>query len=157
MRRLLTKYRELLLYGIVGLGTTVINFGSYYILTNLWGVHYLQADIAAWILGFVFAFSANKTLVFGSRSWSPKLLLKEIWLFFLSRAATGVLDVGLLYLLVDCAGMNHLWAKIFDIGITTIINYFTGKFIFKNQDSGEQHTAASERSVNDNKRAGKIF
>lgn len=135
MRCLLIKYKELVLYGIVGLGTTVINFGTYYILTSLLNTHYLWANIASWATGFAFAFLANKSLVFGSRFWTPKQLLKEVWLFFLSRATSGILDVVLLYLLVDCTRIDHLWAKIFDIGIITIINYFTGKLIFKNQNS----------------------
>ncbi len=127
---LFLKYKEVLLYGIVGVVTTIINFGTYYVFDTLLHLNYIVSDIIAWIISVIFAFFANKIWVFESKSWEASCLVKEGSQFLLSRIATGVLDVILMFIFVDVCYMNGNLGKILDLVITTIINFGLSKLTF---------------------------
>ena len=129
--KLLKKYREILLYCIVGGGTTVINLGAYYLFSRICSIQYLVSNVLAWITSFLFAFLANKIWVFENRSFERSVVIKEVVSFFSARVATGLLDMALLALFVDVIRLSDLVAKIIDLVITTIINYGLSKWIFK--------------------------
>jgi len=134
--KLLKKYREIILYGLVGGGTTVINMGSYLLFTKTFGIQYLISNIMAWIAGFLFAFLANKIWVFRSKSFQKQLVIKEVVSFFSARITTGLLDMLLLFTFVHFIGLSDTLAKVIDIVISTILNYILSKFwVFKKTKS----------------------
>ena len=55
IRRLLSKYRHFLLYAIFGGLTTVVDLAVYYILYNLFSVHYLIAQTISWMAAVLFS------------------------------------------------------------------------------------------------------
>ena len=120
---LLKKHRELIAYGIVGALTTLLNLAVYFALTSWLGVHYILADVFAWIICFVFSFVTNKLCVFGSTNWTFSVLLKEVLKFFTSSIFTGAVDVGLLYAMVDLLKINSTVSKLTDNVIIIILNY----------------------------------
>jgi putative flippase GtrA len=131
------KHREIIVYGLVGAGTTIINFGTYYLYTNIFGIHYLVSNIMAWISAFAFAFLANKIWVFESKSFKRNLVLKQLTSFFFARVSTGIMDNCLMFVFVDLVGLDDLVSKVIDTIISITFNYILSKFwIFRKENKG---------------------
>ena len=143
IKQLLIKYKELLLYLVFGLLTTVVNLSSFAFFTKVFGEDlYLISNAIAWLVAVIFAFITNKLFVFESKSWRPKILVKELTEFFGARIFTFVIEEGGMWLLVDALAMGERsWSAFgFTIGgqivskvvigvVVIIINYFFSKFI----------------------------
>ncbi len=139
IRELFAKYKEQILYVFFGGLTTLINWGAYALCYNVLGVSNVPSVIIAWILGVAFAFVTNKIWVFESRSFDTKTVMRELWTFVAARLATGLLDLGIMYLAVDVLGGNgNVWKLISNV-IVIILNYVFSKLIvFKKQDKPEE-------------------
>ena len=137
VRNLLKKYRELIVYGIVGVMTTLLNLTVYFVLSSWLGVHYILSDVIAWIVCFFFSFVTNKLYVFRSVAWTFGVLWKEVSKFFTSSIFTGIVDVGLLYVMVDLMQVGGTVSKLTDNVVVIILNYILRKlWVFKkNADS----------------------
>ena len=126
---LLRKYKEMILYLVVGALTTLINVVAYWIFAHPVSLDTVISTVLAWFLSVLFAFFANKIIVFESKSYEKKLFIKEIILFFASRALTGALDVAIMYITVDLLSFNDLVMKIVSNVIIVILNYVISKFL----------------------------
>lgn len=134
--KLCVKYKELIMYGIFGVGATVINIVAFYIFNNTFHIQFLVSNILAWICAFIFAFLTNKLWVFESKSWTGLMAVKEIINFFLVRLSTGILDTFLMFLFIRILSQNAMLSKIVVNILVIIINYIASKFwVFRN--SGE--------------------
>ena len=71
-------------------------------------IYYLVANVIAWVSSVLFAFVTNKLFVFESKSWKGTVVLPEMGGFFLARFATGVVDMVLMWLLVDVLLWNQV-------------------------------------------------
>ena len=126
------KFKELFLYGIFGVLTTLINIFSYYVFCDIFCVNYVISNIIAWILSVSFAFITNKIFVFNSRDFEIKNFIKEIISFFSSRIFTGLLDMGILFFGVTILGIEDMLVKVFSNVIVIILNFVLSKlFVFK--------------------------
>ena len=105
--KLTKKYRELIMYGIFGVLTTIVNFASYAAFTKLLSVNYIVSTVLAWVLAVAFAYVTNKIFVFNSRNYSFKYVVREIAAFFLCRALSGGFDVLCMYIFVDIFNVNR--------------------------------------------------
>ena len=86
IKGLLKKYKEIVLYLIFGVLTTLISLVTYFLLTNSLLIPsnpiYLQiANIISWIISVTFAYFTNRKYVFNSKNSK----LKEITKFYTSR------------------------------------------------------------------------
>ena len=168
IKSLFAKYKEIIMYIIFGVLTTLVNWVVYTVLIKIFGgatesqeilfnlfgrnitmkVFYIFiANFVAWVAGVVFAFVTNKIWVFESKSWRFGLVMKELWLFILARLITGVLEwfgVPLLWAIgmdQDLFGIDGFLAKIVVSIIVVILNYvFSKLIIFKKKDKSEDKT-----------------
>ena len=147
IKRMLKKYKEIILYVVFGVLTTLVNLVCFKIFDALLGERlYLVTNIISWIFAVVFAYVTNKLWVFESKSWKPSIAIKELISFFGARLfSLGVEELGL-WLLIDVIGMSSLSFKIFTYElngnmiakiimqvIVVVINYVLSKlFIFRN-------------------------
>ncbi len=146
IRELIIKYKELIVYGIFGVGTTLVNLITF----KLWNVilgdgYYLVSNIIAWFAAVIFAYITNKIWVFESKKWNGKVLLKEIPPFFASRVFTLLLEEAGLFLFVDLLKFNQFTLDVFALEfsgemlakfilafVVVVLNYLFSKvFIFK--------------------------
>ncbi len=128
IKALFIKYREVILYLVFGVLTTVVSFASYYAL--LWcGVHYIVAQVISWAAAVAFAFVTNKLFVFEDKDKSGGALLRQIWQFVSVRIASGVIETALLWLLVDVLTLGEGIAKIPVAVITVVVNYIASKLL----------------------------
>ncbi len=145
---LATKYKELILYVVFGVLTTLVNFGVFWIFTKILGENlYLFNNAVAWIAGVIFAFVTNKLFVFESKSWSFKKAGKELVEFFGARLFSFGVEEGGMGLFISVLGFGAKSLEFFGVTISgqmivklalavivVILNYFFSKFIiFKNK------------------------
>lgn len=134
IKELFIKYKELINYGIFGVLTTVINYVSYIIFTRVFNLDIFASNLLAWLVSVIFAFITNKLIVFESKEFTIKTLLKEGISFTVARILSLLLDMLILYIMSDLMGINDLIVKIISNIIVIIVNYVLSKFIiFKNK------------------------
>ena len=137
MKKIYTKYKEIINYIIVGGLTTCVSLLTYYLLTftilnpNI-SIELQIATIISWIISVLFAFFTNKKYVFESKN---KFNFKEITSFILSRLSTLLIEMLLMHLFVTVCKYNDKIMKIVVQIIIIILNYLLSKFlVFKKKN-----------------------
>lgn len=140
---LVLKYKDLILYGIFGVFTTVVNLLVFWLCGKVLGEDmYLVSNGIAWFAAVVFAYFTNKLFVFESKSFALKVVIKEMAIFFSSRVLSFGVEEGGLWLFVEALGFGdmsvsimgfeisgQLIAKIILAVIVVLMNYLLGKFV----------------------------
>lgn len=140
--------REVFMYLVFGVLTTVVSWASYALFIKILGgisnsdVRISVANVLSWIAAVLFAFITNKLWVFDSKSWKPSVVIKELGMFVVARLATGCIEWFGVPLLVkigvdqELFGTEGMVAKIIASVLVVIINYFFSKLlIFKKKES----------------------
>ncbi len=123
--------KQLILYGICGVLTTVINIVAYW-LVRKFDVGITSSTVIAWLVAVFFAYWSNRKYVFHSTNTSFIAILFEAIYFFACRIATGVFDVAFMYLFADVLAFNEVYTKTASNIIVIVLNYIASKlFIFK--------------------------
>lgn len=135
IKELYIKYKEIINYLFFGGCTTVVNFVSYYIPSNLLGIDEIVSNIIAWIVSVLFAYITNKIFVFESKDKDLKKNIKELISFVAARLLTGALcDIGLFALMVKILKLNDIISKVTTQVIVVVVNYVISKLvIFKKE------------------------
>lgn len=134
------NYKELIAYFVVGVLTTLVSLGTYYIVTStflnpLVPIELQIANVLSWILAVIFAYFTNRKYVFKSKEENK---IKEGSKFILSRLVTLLLDMLTMFLLVSILSMNDKIAKIISQILVIIGNYLISKLIvFKKNNSSK--------------------
>ena len=162
------KYKPMVLYFLFGIGTTIISLGSYYIfrklfpneeivplrlawIFNITSKNNIESStmlpvLLSWILANLFSFFTSRVLVFQSQARKFWRIMLEMAKFFASRIATLIVDMIVMFLLVDLpnihGGLYEFCAKIFSNIIVLILNYILSKlFVFrKKKPKIKKHT-----------------
>ena len=136
IKNLLIKHKSFIMYAIFGVLTTVINMAAYYVLYNVLSWSNMASTALAWFVAVVFAFVTNKKWVFDSQSMEAKVLLYELFSFFLCRIATGVFDMVVMYVAVDVMHANEMFWKLTANVLVILLNFVASKLIiFKKKDN----------------------
>lgn len=129
LKTLLKKYRELIVYLVFGVLTTVVNYIVYLPCYNLLGLNASISNLIAWVAAVAFAFVTNKPFVFQSYDWSAGVVIPELTKFMGTRIGSGALETLILFLSVDLAGMNgNVW-KLLTSVLVVILNYIGSKLL----------------------------
>lgn len=140
---LLKKNTEFILYALFGVLNVFISFSVFHICNLLFGTqYYLLNNIIAWFCTVTVSCFTNKFFVFKSKSMKPRVVIREVLIFYLSRIMTLAMEELGLWLLVDLLGFGQISFSIFTfditghliakgiVGIISItVNYFFTKFI----------------------------
>lgn len=129
VRKLINQFKELFIYGIFGVLTTIVNTIVYALCSNGLSLHYLVATIIAWVIAVAFAFVTNKLFVFKSKSWESKIWVNELTKFVGARVVTGILDVIMMYVMVDVLALNDVFSKVIANIIVILVNFVFSKLI----------------------------
>lgn len=123
------KYEEVIAYLVVGVLTTVVSLLTYIVFAKMLHVDYMTSTVISWIISVLFAYIANKMIVFKSKS---KEIIKEMFEFFKYRLLSLAMDLGIMYVLVSWFHVNDILARVIIQVIVIIANYYFSKFfIFK--------------------------
>ena len=152
IKSLLIKYKELITYGVFGVATTVVNFGTFKLAGVILGSElYLLSNVIAWVVCVIFAYITNKLWVFESKSLKLEVVMKELVSFFAARGFSFIIEEGGLFLLVDIAGLSDYTLQLLGFGISgtmiskmivglivVIINYFFSKLVIFRKDKRDK-------------------
>ena len=134
IKKYCAKYRELILYVVFGVLTTLVNWVSYWLLADLLHVDYMAATFIAQVLSILFAYVTNRRWVFESKVRGVKGVALEMAMFFGARGASLVLDLAAMYLGVTLLRIDDKLMKLISNGIIIAANYvFSKLFVFKKQ------------------------
>ena len=133
IKKLINK--EIILYVIFGVLTTIVNLIAYYLFSNIININYLISNAIAWIISVVFAYITNKFFVFNNSDINKDVIIEEFIKFMNCRLISGLSEVVLLFLFVDLLLMNDIVAKLIIGVLVALINFIFSKvFIFKGVD-----------------------
>ena len=124
--------KEVILYLIFGVLTTLVDTVVFYISNYTLNIHYIISTCIAWVFAVLFAYITNKLFVFESKTYEN--LLKEMISFFSLRFVSLLMSLLFMFLLVNILGINVLISKIAVNFLVVVANYFFSKlFIFKKE------------------------
>ncbi|MCC0651481.1 GtrA family protein [Clostridioides sp. ES-S-0001-03] len=126
---ILKKHKETILYLFFGAFTTLVNIVSYLFFTRVISFNFMIANALAWILAVLFAYVTNKFFVFESRRVELMFLFKEFLSFVSFRLISGIIEMVIMYLMVDLLFVNDLIVKIFTNIVVIVLNYLFSKMI----------------------------
>ena len=122
--------KEIILYIICGLITTVLNFVLFFLFNKIF--NYKLANLITLIIVKVSAYVLNKIFVFKTKNNTKKELGKEFIKFVISRFITFLIDYFGLILLIELLSIDKNIGKIIMIIIVVIVNYvLSKKYVFK--------------------------
>lgn len=129
MKKLLKKVltKEVILYIVFGIFTTVVNLFSFYIMNSILKWNENIANFIAILLAVIFAYITNKDLVFHANANDLKAKIQQFCKFMLGRAFTMIVEFIGGFLLFDLPIPNIVTKAGLTI-IVIILNFFISKF-----------------------------
>jgi putative flippase GtrA len=125
IKKICTK--EVILYALFGVLTTVVNIGSFTVLTKIVKLDENLSNAIAIILAVLVAYITNKDAVFHSKANTFLEKAKEFFKFIIGRAFTMVIEfIGCLILFK--LPIPEIISKCAVTVIVIILNFFISKF-----------------------------
>ena len=119
--------KEVILYAVFGVLTTIVNIGTFAIMTKLFGWDENISNIIAIILAVLFAYITNKDLVFHSKAEGANEKLKEFIKFIAGRAFTMIVEFVGCYLMFKLP-IPEIISKCIITVVVIVLNFFISKF-----------------------------
>lgn len=126
------KIKQIFIYVFFGILTTLVSFGSFYILRKIfYNINESILNTVSIIASIIFAYFTNRKFVFKSKE---KNIIKEFLKFLSSRSFSAILEVVLFFILNTLLFIEGLISKALISLFVIILNYITSKIIvFKNK------------------------
>lgn len=138
--KLYKKYEEAVNYLIFGFLAFLVNMIAYAVAAKVLGADnskvllVLLATSFAWVVAVLFAYWTNRTFVFKSKVTAKSEVWKEFISFIGARVVTGVMELVIMYVMVDLVNVDDLISKFICNVIVIITNYIFSKlWVFKNK------------------------
>ena len=129
IRKIIEKIlkKEVILYIVFGVFTTIINFGSFYVMNNILKWNNNLANFIAIVLAVLFAYITNKDLVFHSKAQTIKEKISEFFKFITGRAFTMIIEFfgGMILFQLP---IPEIISKLAISVVVIILNFFISKF-----------------------------
>lgn len=119
--------KEVIFYAIFGVLTTLVNIGTFAIMTKVFGWNENVSNIIAIVLAVLFAYVTNKDLVFHSKAEGANEKLKEFLKFIAGRAFTMVVEFVGCYLMFKLP-IPEMISKCIITVLVIVLNFFISKF-----------------------------
>ena len=129
LKALMVRYRDVIVYLIFGVLTTVVNYIVYLPCYNVLGLSGSASNAIAWVGAVAFAYLTNKPFVFQSRDWSARTVIPELTKFVGCRIGSGVLETAIIFLTVDWLGWNGNVMKLLTSVLVVVLNYIGSKLL----------------------------
>ena len=130
MKDLIKKFftKEIILYAIFGVLTTLVNIVCFYILTKFINLEENFSNSISIIAAILFAYFTNRKFVFNSTETTAKQKLTEFGKFNLGRAFSMIVGLVGFFLMFNKASIDEFISKILISIIVIILNFFISKF-----------------------------
>ena len=146
---------ETIRYIIIGGLTTLVNFVIYLIMYELLGIDANISNMTAIPASILFAYIANKLVVFKQHTDTLKALALEFFKFIGSRLFTMALELGIVALFNNVLFWNPTIGKVVAAVFVVITNYFISKLIVfrggeRDEENGGGGVGVTEESKMEN-------
>ena len=125
IRELYNRFRNLILYGIIGGCCAALDFGIYTALCYWDVMPYLVTNIISIHVGIFTSFVLNRSINFKVKD--------KVTMRFLSFYAVGLTGLGIselmLYLMVTVGGLNQVLCKLLSIVVVALVQFLLNKYI----------------------------
>ena len=136
------KYEEAVNYLFFGFLAFVVNMVAYAAAAWVLGadndkvVLVLIATAFAWIVSVLFAYWTNRTFVFKSKVAGKQGIWKEFSAFVSARIVTGVMELAIMYVMVDLIHINDMISKLVCNVVVIVSNYIFSKlWVFRKKEA----------------------
>ena len=129
LKKIYSKYKDVLAYLVFGVFTTLINIITYWLMAYKLPQIVMVSTIVAWVVAVFFAYITNRKWVFHSECDDIKGIVKEISAFFSCRLATGIVDWLCMFVFVDIIKINDIAIKTLANIVVIVLNYIASKLI----------------------------
>lgn len=131
-----TKLKEIFLYLLFGILTTIVAIGVYYalvftILNPENAIELQVSNVISWFFAVFFAYFTNRKWVFGSNNGN---IPKEIIKFVSARIFSLLLDMLIMFVFVSFLKMNDKIIKLMSQVVVILSNYVLSKFFVFTSD-----------------------
>ena len=135
MKKLIEKtpkhIKQFIKFCAVGTVSLVVNMAAYTLFTRIFGVHYVTADVMAYITAIINSYALNRSFTFKSKH---KKVTAQFGKYIGVYLVGMTLSATLLYIFVNKLGIYDLFAKILIVGIVMIWNFSGSKFLIFDRD-----------------------
>ncbi len=129
--------REVILYLLFGVLTTVIDFIVFYFAYNYLHIDEMIATALAWCFAVVFAYVTNRIFVFESKEKDKVGILREIGLFVGARLISLGISELIVLLIMKVMGfdgkLGSIVTKLICAIVVVIFNYIASKLVIFNK------------------------
>ena len=125
LKFLISKYRQLIVYCIIGCTGATLDFVVYALLTGRVGMHYQLANFLSVSFGIINNFFWNCYFNFKTKD----KILKRLVSFYSVGMFGWALSAGFLWLFIEVIGLNGLVAKLGTIFLVTVVQFCLNKFV----------------------------
>ena len=123
LKELWNKSRSIISYLFWGVVTTVVNVVVYSLCYDVAHFSNILSTVIAWVVAVAVAFVTNKLFVFDSKSWHLAVAFREMFDFTLCRLGTGVVEIVMMYVLVDVLEFNGTIMEIITNVVVFAVDY----------------------------------
>lgn len=145
------KMKELMMYGLFGLGTFLIAIFSYMLFTENRKMNVLIGNALSWMLATTFAFLTNRKWVFPIHEHGFAAFTKQFVSFTAGRLLTLGIEEVMLGVLVQWLGLPNMPIKFVAQFVVISLNYFFSKALVFNKKKAlpenKEKRLQSEKSV----------
>ncbi len=121
------RWMQFIKFGLVGVSSTIINYGVYLLLL-CFGVYYILANFIGFVISVINSFLWNNHFVFQSQKEEPSHWFFTFIKVFLSYSITGLgLNSILLFFWVDILHLSQALAPLAAMVITVPTNFLMNK------------------------------
>ena len=125
LSRLYQRFRNLILYGIIGSFTSALDFAVFTMLSKYIGIHYIVANCISVLIGISISFALNRSINFKVKDKTGKRFL-----IFLTVGVCGLLLSNvILYVGIDMLSGDELIVKLASIVLVVGFQFILNKFI----------------------------
>ncbi|MCK5511108.1 GtrA family protein [Candidatus Parcubacteria bacterium] len=135
IRELAIKYKIYIKYVISGCTGAFVNLATLFILTEFVHVYYLLSAIVAFFVSLAVGFNLQKRWTFRDNN---KKVFKQVALYFVITGANLLINMVLLYFLVEKLNVWYMLAQVVIYGSLSIFSFISYKFlVFRKEERYE--------------------
>lgn len=122
------QYQNIIPYAVFGVLTTLVNIVVYWFASHLLALSVMLSTVLAWGIAVLFAYVTNRKWVFHSQAKTSNEILREILSFFTCRIATGIVDLGCMFIFANLLRLDDIITKVGVNFLVIVLNYIASKF-----------------------------
>lgn len=124
--------KQIVKFGMVGVGSTLLDYGLMLLFKEIIGFHYLLSSTLSYGISLVFNYFASMNYVFEGKE---EISRKKEFLIFTVLCLMGMgLNQLVLWIIVEYAGIDYRISKVLATGVVMVWNFVTRKLFLERKE-----------------------